>query len=342
VDEADYVERAKRRILDVLDDQHAVVPLELEARLAEAGFAGSGLNIDPHHVTAAVRDLVSEGEVLRAGGSTRGGRDIDTIQPADQRRRGTVIAKAAARKRLLYARYLGWAGTTARYEHGQIGPAGEQAVRGGILAAGSLQPAQYDAGPVSQLLGVDLPGPLDSAGYVVPLTAGIPGQPVTVAIEVKNIRGWIYPTNRELYQLLHKAAVLQQARPTQPILAVLVCRRAHTTSYWMAKQFGFLVVDMESQYAGSVEEAALDEVRNELHFQDLRVGTGPSLRVRDRFRDTVPEYATAFAARWQKTTANTAITDLIEKLRYATRFPERAALMTELRDQARRAGYGSF
>jgi hypothetical protein len=32
-----------------------------------------------------------------------------------------------------------------------------------------------------------------------------------------------------------------------------------------------------------LDQAALDEVRNELASSDLRVDTGPSLRVRDRF-----------------------------------------------------------
>ncbi|GAA2336442.1 hypothetical protein GCM10009854_10480 [Saccharopolyspora halophila] len=37
--------------------EHAVVRLELEARISEAGFKDSGLNIDPHHITTAYNEL---------------------------------------------------------------------------------------------------------------------------------------------------------------------------------------------------------------------------------------------------------------------------------------------
>jgi hypothetical protein len=51
-----------------------------------------------------------------------------------------------------------------------------------------MQPVHPDAGPVAELLNVTLPGPLDSAGCTVPLVKGIPGPPVTVLVEVKNLR----------------------------------------------------------------------------------------------------------------------------------------------------------
>lgn len=236
-DERDYTERAKVRIRETLDAEHAVVALELEARISEAGFDDSGLNIDPHHITTALKELVETGEVIREDPvATRGGHDVETIQPADQHRRATAIAHAAARKRLLYGRYLGWAQGTKRYQHGLIGPAGEQAVRSGILLSGGMQPVRADAGEVTRLLNIDLPGPLDSAGYTVPLVNGLPGTPVTVLVEVKNLRGWMYPHSSEIYQLLDKACLLQQANPGQPILPVFVCRKAQKPSYGMAQQ----------------------------------------------------------------------------------------------------------
>jgi hypothetical protein len=51
----EYVTRARAAILEILGHEHAVVHPELEARISEAGFPGDPQNIDPHHVTTALR-----------------------------------------------------------------------------------------------------------------------------------------------------------------------------------------------------------------------------------------------------------------------------------------------
>ncbi|MFI6100803.1 hypothetical protein ACIA8G_35085 [Lentzea sp. NPDC051213] len=342
---AKYLERAKQRVREVLDVEHAVVGAELTARISEAGFNKSGQNIDAHHVTNALRELTAAGDIIQVDPeATRGKHTIKTIQPADQKRRKTAIARAAARKRLLYARYLSWASGSVRYPHGHIGPAGEEAVRTAILASGQLQPERADFGPVNSLLGVPLPGELDSAGYHVPKLLGVPQRPITVMVEVKNVRGWIYPGSEELYQLLNKALVLQLARPDQLILPVFVCRRAHITAFWMAQQLGFMIVDMELQYIGNPDldkPEHFDEVRVELHFDDLRVGTGPSLRTKDRLIKVLPDHATNMALAWMETVANEEIAELIPQLRTASYF-ERNELMEQLRDAVKRAGHKGF
>lgn len=81
----------------------------------------------------------------------------------------------------------------------------------------------------------------------------------------------------------------------------------------MAKQLGFFVVEMGRQFAGDVEEDALLSVRNELHFNDLYAGTGPSIRVTDRMRGSIPKHATAAAAVWRTTTVylgSTSVSDI--------------------------------
>jgi hypothetical protein len=185
-----------------------------------------------------------------------------------------------------------------------VGPAGEEAVRLALRASGALQPALPDFREVGNVLGVNLPGPVDSAGYMVPFVDGLPGPVVTILVEVKNIRGWIYPGAGEVFQLLGKATILQIQRPDQPIVSVLICRKAHETTYWMARQMGFLVIDMGAQYVGDVEQDSLDEVRSELYFLDLYRGAGPTRRVQDRFRDTLPAHCHNIAARWRETALN--------------------------------------
>lgn len=304
MDKSEYVELAVERVRAVLADHHAVVHSELESRIAEANWAGSAGNVDPHHITTALQQLKRDEEIVwEEGRATRGRRQIATIQPVDRRRRATKIDRSAARKRLLYSRYQGWAQGTKRYPQGLIGPAGETAVRLAVIESGALQPAVPGAGEASTLLGVQLSGPVDSAGFMVPLKNGLPMSPVTVLIEVKNIRGWIYPNSVELYQLLGKASRLQNSRPDQLILPILVCRKTHPTTYWMAKQLGFFAIETGRQFAGDVDGDALLEVRNELHFNDLFKGADPSVRVRDRLSKTIPKYASAAAEQWRETSA---------------------------------------
>jgi hypothetical protein len=336
VAEADeYTARATAMIKRVLDEHHAVVHPEIEARVAEGEFASSTGNINPHHITTALRSLQKTGELIYDRAPARGGRiEIVTIQPANQHRRATKIEKAAARKRLLYARYSGWAQGTVRHPKGLIGPAGEAAVRGALLRAGTLQPATPDAGEVSELLGTHLPGPVDSAGYMVPLAGGIPGRPVTLLIEVKNIRSWIYPSSAELYQVLNKASLLQLQHPAQPIIPLLACRKVHATTFWMAKQLGFVVVEMNRQYAGDVVEDDLMEVRNELHFDDLTRGSEPSIRVQDRLRNTLPAICEEVAGVWRNTCAAPGLVDVFHQIRYTKNVYERANLVDRLRSAA--------
>jgi hypothetical protein len=299
---AEYDALAADRIREILAEQHAVVRRELESRIGEGYWSGSWQNIDPHHVSNALRVLLDSGEVEWATGTTRGGAQVETLQPTDRAGRGDRIDRAAARKRLLYGRYLGWASGTKRHPKGLIGPAGEAAARSAILESGSVLPTAAGAGAVPRLLGAQLPGPLDSAGVTVPVSAeSMPGDPVTLLFEVKNIRQWIYPSAPEPYQLLGKAVLVQRSRPDAAVVPILVCRKAQQTTFYMAKQMGFMVIDMGRQFIGAVEEDKMMEVRNGLWFNDLVLGDGPSLRVRDRLRSAVRTNCADVAEVWRDT-----------------------------------------
>jgi hypothetical protein len=334
---SDYVAMAEARILEVLAEHFAVVPPEIESRIAERYWQGSNGNIDPHHITSALRNLGNASIIEWSRGNvTRGGRRIDTIQLADRTRRATKIDRASARKRLVYSRYTSWAQGTQRFPHGLIGPAGEVAMRSALIASGALQPAVPGAGETKTILGVTLPGALDSAGYIVPVVRGLPQDPVTTIFEVKNIRSWIYPSSAELYQLLDKAVLLQQSNPKQSILPIMVCRRAHRTTFWMAKQLGFFVIEMGRQFAGAVDEKALLTVRNELHFNDLYAGTGPSIRVTERMQGSIPKQAADAAEQWRATTNDLGAT--IRALRRVVKWKDRQVMMQLLREESLQRG----
>jgi hypothetical protein len=340
-DEEDYVLRAKEQLRDLLDTELALIMSEAIARLGEQYHAGDtrGHNLDSHIVGLALQELQTVGETITAWAISKGGHRIDTIQPADQKLRKTAITTAARRKQALYARYLGWAEGSKRYPHGFIGPDGEEATRAGILASVSLQPVAPGAGPVSRVLGVNLPGAADSGGFMNPVLNSIPQPPVTVLFEVKNIRSWIYPSSSELFQVLHKCVILQQANPTVPIVPILVCRKAHKTTFYMASQLGFIVIDMGTQFVGdNVGEQALLEVRNALAFSDLRLGTGPSLRVRDRLSKNLPAYIHQYAATWATTALDTEMSPRLSRLSRKLLHDERTNLLNEIRSFNRANG----
>lgn len=308
---AEYQARAVDRIREILSTEYAVVRREAESRISEGYWQSSGQNIDPHHVTNALRSLVEQGELEWVKGPTRGGAQIPTLQPVNRTGRGTRIDQAAARKRLLYGRYMGWASGTKRHPQGLIGPAGEAATRAGIKDSDVVIFTS-----ASHPLNVTLSGPLDSAGFILPLDSnGIPGVPITLLFEVKNLRQWLYPSAAEIYQLLGKAAAVQQTRPDAAIVPVLVCRRAHVTLFWMAAQLGFMVIPMDCQFIGPhVEEPKYLEVRNELHFNDLKLGNGPSLRVRDRLKGPIRDKCTEYAQTWKRTVSDPQISTALLQL----------------------------
>ena len=77
------------------------------------------------------------------------------------------------------------------------------------------------------------------------------------------------------------------------------------------------------------------EVRNELHFHDLAVGSAPSLRVRDRLQKTLPTRCTGIAQLWARTCRTPGFPDAFRELRYVSHDPSRAQHMDELRQRTR-------
>ena len=261
-EEYDYLGR--KAVLELLDRELAAAGMEIDARLAEDVWPSVGIPIQPIHLSNALTELVRQGQIIVTTESTRGGRALDIYQAVGGRR-ATAIAKAAARKRLLLARYLGWSqGSPAR--PGLIGPAGERVVHEALVHSGTYRLVRPEGGNVSQFLGQQMQGRLDDAAILTPIDNGLPGPPIAIPIEVKNQRDWIHPTSQEPFQLLDKAATLQAAQPGVPILPVLVTRRAHTTAFKMAKQMGFFIVETRRQYISPVDPDALNEVRAELGF----------------------------------------------------------------------------
>jgi hypothetical protein len=334
----EYVQLGREAILHLLEVELAAPWLEIEAKIADRPYEPVGIRVEPHHLSAARARLVGTGTIVASTGPTRGGSEVTVFHLAGHS--GRRLEDAMARKRLLTARYYGWARGT-RTRPGRFGPAGEAAVYAAMLAAA---PSGYTidspGGQVPTLLGVPLSGPLDAAAhYLTRDAAGLPGRVITVPVEVKNLRDWIYPSSGEIYQLLSKAAIVQQSVPDRAVAPVLVCRKAHITSMRMAKEIGFFIIPIERQYVHQVEEDALIEIRAELGLSDLVQQEEVDPRLERFFRTHLPKVIERTADDWSASGPD--LIDYWSMLATERDAAIRAAILVELRSTFE-AYYGSY
>lgn len=168
---------------------------------------------------------------------------------------------------------------------------------------------------------------------------GIPGPPVGLPIEVKNLRDWIYPTNAELYQLLTKSHRLAQMIPDVAMVPVLICRRAHPTAFKMASDLGFFIIDARRHYIGATaDEQRIIEIRSGLGFLDLTHVPGHDDKIVRQFTRTLPPGLAGRAARWSQTAAVEEFDHLFDALRTMTAATGRKAVFAQLRQTATAAG----
>lgn len=299
MDREGYIALAKGLLLELAEEELAFVGLEALSKISDRPWRDDVPTIDPDLLATAREELVEEGDLLLDSRRTRGGREVTTYL-LDVPRTKTAVEAAAARKRLLLARYMGWA-------HGSkgvasvIGPAGEAVVRDSLRASGAPGLILHNnANQATHFLGRPVSGgPLDSLAHQLVPNDATPVV-VDIPIEVKNTRGWIYPWSQELFQLLFKAAAMQVAHPDRLLLPVLVCRRMAYMTGRMAKELGFFGIELLYQpISTAIDRASLAEVQTGLGFVDLLPELGPHDGLMRRFEHTLPVYAAASAERWR-------------------------------------------
>jgi hypothetical protein len=111
---SDYDAIAYQAIIALLQAEHAAIWLEIEAKLADRPYhdPASGRllkgGLNPHHLTNARKNLLEDEMIEEITQHTRGGTSINIMALSNRGRQKTAFEKAAARKRLLQARYLSW------------------------------------------------------------------------------------------------------------------------------------------------------------------------------------------------------------------------------------------
>lgn len=301
-----WIERGREAVVGLLAEQLAAPKLELTARISDRPWPGQPKPIDPHLLSAALKDLQATGMISATHATTRGGSKVTVYQPSPIPQGKTRAATdASARKRLLVARHHSWARGTDRTPN-LIGAAGEAVVHHSLLEAAPygyrlIQPSR---GEIRALYGGPVPGgPLDNGAWLTTMDqqTQMPGSTFLVPIEVKNVRHWLYPWHWEVYQLLHKAASLANAYPQHPVLPILICRKAHYRTRQLAQHLGFLIFQTDHQYvqpSDRVAPAHFEEVRTELGLADLELTDKANPRLIDWLSKTPPRRAETYSDVW--------------------------------------------
>jgi hypothetical protein len=338
-------------IREFMNENLAASKIELEAKLVDSYF--SNPPFEPHHVHNATQYLIRSGEITRTLETTRGGRRPPVFVTNARDGRNRRVEDAAARKRLLMSRYYSFVEGGEESSSSLAGPAGELAFQNAFIRSSvgaGLATITRERPSVPMILGAAVPmGPLDNAFVLSPLDrvtlAPVPPWGVQALVEVKNIREWIYPRTQELYQVLYKAAQIQRANPSASLLPILVCRRAHVTTRFMAKDLGFFIIEARRQFlpdSSLIDPSALLEMTAELGISDLVQGTDPAHTTRiEKGLLTLQRVFDVQKSidRWKHFTSDDEIVDAFGSL-VLDKLPnkERDRIASDLRDRAHQIG----
>lgn len=135
--------------------------------------------------------------------------------------------------------------------------------------------------PPQTLSGLSIPGDLRLDFLLLHPEAG------AAAIEVKNIREWIYPDREEVRDLLKKACAINA-------VPVLIARRYAYSTYSVLHRCGVILYQHYNQlYPTSEAELARLAARKDLlGYHDIRVGNTPDARLRKFITVDLPQLLT--------------------------------------------------
>jgi hypothetical protein len=251
--QAEWEREGAEAILDLVNEE-VVVPIPaIEAQIAVRGWKEFH-KVQPVQLTGARRRLLAEGLIEEDTSHQHPAVTTARIPiPAGRKRE---IERLRGNVRKSYRRYLSWSG-----DHLHCGKHAEKVVLDSLREAASdagLYVPPQAIGNVREVHGATLPGALtlDAQADILRLPEVAFG--AALVIEVKNIHSWIYPSARELWELLVKAAPLTKKLPVVPLL---VCARTAYPAGQMAKDLGFFLSQMSNQiFSPSIDEGEFNDI----------------------------------------------------------------------------------
>jgi hypothetical protein len=299
----EWIALGEEKIVEVLHAHTAVTVRELEARVSNSDWPHyGGVRIDPDFLSKARRGLEDAGTVVSSTRRTRGAHQVTTYHLGGLRNM-TLVGDVSARKRLLTARHAGWSEATRRRRKGLIGEAGERAFVNLLEGSDLHGSIRRDAASV---LGHTIRGgTLDTVSYFT-IEDNLRPRAFTVVTEMKNQREWPYATNPELHKFLYKVANLSTTTGNLDILPVFISPFRSSQAFELGRLFGFFAVRSEHQWVLDRTPLTTDgfnEVRDELGYQDLRLGEEPTIRFTRAMTESLKRNASVVAQRWVATAA---------------------------------------
>jgi len=284
----EWKDLARRRIQRILGVRRVASKRQLEAKISEAG--PGRMRANPHHVSAALDDLLGSGQVITAGVvSANIGRSTALYAPSNWDETSPVDGERIQRVRAAYQEFLT---VTLREDDGK---SLETVVQGAIEQSNQfhwLTPAGRPPSAGFEISGVPITGPQGALDhYLIHKHTGI-----LVGVEDKNYRDWFYPTRFEIKQLLKKCHAYN-------MLPVLVTRKVHFTTRVLFHHLGALAFQTHNQCFATKYADRLVDVRHKdgLGFADMRFTDEPLPHIVRLFSDLLPRL---IDTSWEKFNAN--------------------------------------
>jgi hypothetical protein len=281
MDQRDWVEVAKRRVLKVLRVRRFASNRQLEKKISEAG--PGDMRPEPMKVSTAINELVASGNLLQYtvpdlgrffspsnfGGQADEERRKDIIRLAQEFRELTRVPQTCGKalERVVY----------------------DAAIQCGIytvLGTPDHPPAQGFA-----INGYTLERECDH--ILLPKDFSGP----KLVVEDKNLREWLHPSAEEVWGVIGKALRIPHAIP------VLICRRMHYVGFPFFRRLGMLCWQTYKQFFSPdrVTDAQLEPYRHRDHlgFADITADLTPPDALVNFFCATIPANLDDFEERFE-------------------------------------------
>lgn len=261
----DRIELARKRLVKALDANTACLARTLEQKISDAG--PNPQRIDPHILTTVRTTLVKEGvitsqKVLGAPWYYLTRTPIEKVtnrlkvltpiharmqKPGFTQRLGQTMEIAVFRALKAEKRFKTLGGFSDLYDHDD-------------------STTYKKTEPPSSVSGDSMEGEAD---FMLLTRKG-----QIAAIEVKNIREWLYTDREEVRAIIAKALAVDA-------VPVLIARRIHYVTFKVLNPCGVIIHQMYNQLFPEADKALADKARDKtlLGYHDIRTGNQPDNRL---------------------------------------------------------------
>lgn len=271
---------ARKRIRNILSVRILASTKQLESKISESGPTDQ--RCDPHIISTVIRKM-NDVTTIEGPGKTSFYVLKSTYFPefdkADQERTNTVFK--------LYENYR-----QLTMNPDLCGHALETVVWNTIRSTDLYFPIGGMGKPVKSFDQIELPGAVD---FILSSKTS----QFLVLGEAKNLREWIYPSSKELWEFIHKAVVFHQLGVNT--VPVLIARKIHYSTRLLFKRIGILGVETHRQlFSPSIADQLIDiRHKDGLGFHDISTDLEPPTWLRNFFEKTIPKEAGSVSAQFK-------------------------------------------